>query len=49
MLKHYSSEDNSTSIKPKQWERDIQGGNQCNVCGSNDPCGNIMNCGWWTS
>jgi len=36
-------------IKPKQWEKDIQGGALCDMCGSDNPCGDITGCAWWTS
>ena len=36
-------------IIPTESERIIQGGVPCTICGATSPCGNILDCGWWTS
>lgn len=48
MALHFYPE-RTPKIKPENWEREIQGGNPCKICGDNNPCGDITGCAWWTS
>ena len=31
-----------------EWELELRGYNICRICGASEPCGNILDCAWWT-